>query len=133
MSLHQSLMDSAYDKWETGSYHEFLMRLDFLERSAVVLGNLNYQVENGGFSQWMFNGYNEGSLFLTFVLDDINTEISKQVKGLVVEAMHRFNDYPGVNCADVDNLDDLDSDYYAVSSKFLEEVEQYLESKKVNT
>lgn len=60
----QGLMDSAYGKWndETGvlkgaSYETFLASLPTKERQAVLLGNLNYQVGNGGFHQWVANGY----------------------------------------------------------------------------
>ena len=61
-SVHQALMDQAYQRWENGdlrllSYDEFVDRLPELQRIAVTLGNLNYQVENGGFQQWVENGY----------------------------------------------------------------------------
>lgn len=37
--------------------HEVIDSLSEYHRIAVCLGNMNYQVENGGFSQWIFNGY----------------------------------------------------------------------------
>ena len=62
--FHQKLMDEAYelyrkhDKW---SYEEFITNvpnlLSKLHLYAVVVGNLNYQVENGGWMQWYDNGY----------------------------------------------------------------------------
>lgn len=54
----QGLMDSAYAKWpEGGSQPDMMMTLTPAERTAVLLGNLNYQVQNGGFRQWVDNGY----------------------------------------------------------------------------
>jgi hypothetical protein len=54
-------MDEVYDYWNTDLKN--LTRLQAcdhfgpLHRAAVQLGNLNYQVENGGFSQWWDNEY----------------------------------------------------------------------------
>lgn len=62
---HQRLMNQAYKRWQKGGDLENVPREDFYgkleepHRMAVVFGNLNYQVENGGFDQWFFNGYGE--------------------------------------------------------------------------
>jgi len=54
----QAIMSKAYDKWTDGlSYLEFLQTLERHELVAVVMGNLNYQVNNGGFQQWVDNGF----------------------------------------------------------------------------
>lgn len=61
----QEAMNSAYAIWkenEGWNLEDFYFNLPPLERRAVALGNLNYQVENGGFTQWVFNGYREASL-----------------------------------------------------------------------
>lgn len=51
----ESIMEAAYEKYpEKGP---FLPTLSPRERNVVALGNLNYQVENGGFHQWVSNGY----------------------------------------------------------------------------
>ena len=69
-STHQWLMNRAYDTWEPEEdYTEFLERLDSLHRDAVVLGNLNYQVENGGWIQWYLNGYINGLPYIYDALD----------------------------------------------------------------
>jgi len=67
VSVHQSLMNKAYELWckdedsKSMSYESFLdcveSELGSLHRMAVITGNLNYQVENGGFSQWDGNEY----------------------------------------------------------------------------
>lgn len=52
------LMAGAYAKWgDAETYKYFLRKLTPTELRAVLLGNLNYQVENGGFAQWVCNGY----------------------------------------------------------------------------
>lgn len=59
---HQILMNAAYDLWKKNTDWDkdaFFDRLDYPMRLAVALGNLNYQVENGGFGQWHDNGYAE--------------------------------------------------------------------------
>ena len=72
--IHQRTMDQAYANYqqkagrqEVGrafdgrgkqrSHRNFLDALSEPEQLAVVFGNLNYQVENGGFTQWVDNGY----------------------------------------------------------------------------
>jgi len=64
-SLIQNLMDEVYDKWQT----EECRSMDRLEvvntfftdkhRVAIQFGNMNYQVNNGGWSQWHDNDYSE--------------------------------------------------------------------------
>jgi len=67
---HQTLMNEAYKKWENNDIRreEFLLLLSPVEKIAVVLGNFNYQVCNGGFSQWNYNDYScdTGYLFEMF-------------------------------------------------------------------
>jgi hypothetical protein len=64
-SVHQELMNEAYE-----IYEEFpgIKKTKFIEKvmekgdkyyHAVITGNLNYQVNNGGFSQWNENGYSD--------------------------------------------------------------------------
>lgn len=65
MRNHQDLMDDAYKLWRTQfpeqGYDYFFNELTPLLRKAVALGNLNYQVGNGGFFQWADNGYQEAT------------------------------------------------------------------------
>lgn len=57
----QELMNDVYCVWQSveGKYdkHDIIDAFTEYHRMAVVFGNLNYQVCNGGFSQWIFNGY----------------------------------------------------------------------------
>jgi hypothetical protein len=58
----QALMDEAYDEWrkeENKGKDKWDILNDFSKahQIAVTFGNFNYQVENGGISQWIYNGY----------------------------------------------------------------------------
>jgi hypothetical protein len=126
IGIHQCLMDTSYDLWnnQKWSYREFLMNLDPLHRSAVVLGNLNYQVCNGGFSQWMFNGYTDGNEFLFHALKSMNTQTSTRVMNLVSQALQ-------LDC-DNDDFDHLDSEYYELESTFMKECNEFFQN-RMNT
>lgn len=68
----QKLMDTAYEKWpEKTTKREFLKLLTEPERAAVLLGNANYQIENGGHTQWVDNGYALSGYDLLDVLADL--------------------------------------------------------------
>lgn len=65
INITQNLMDEVYNKWNTPECKS-INRLEIINKfftpkhkAAVQLGNMNYQVENGGWSQWHFNGYSE--------------------------------------------------------------------------
>ncbi len=59
---YETLANRAYEKWDNGSfkglsYEEFVKTLPEVEKAAVLLERLIYQVCNGGFSLWIGNGY----------------------------------------------------------------------------
>jgi hypothetical protein len=56
---HQHLMSQAYSRWDSKDepQKDWRAGMSEAERFAVTMGNLNYQVENGGFRQWIGNGY----------------------------------------------------------------------------
>jgi len=62
-NFHQYLMDKAYDLWKNKNYtyNDFLYQvqteLGGKYYIAVIFGNLNQQVEKGGFLQWFKEGY----------------------------------------------------------------------------
>lgn len=64
-TLHQHLMNEAYKVWQEHkewSYEDFINYLKQnmrLHLKAVLVGNFNYQVENGGIFQWHGNGYSK--------------------------------------------------------------------------
>lgn len=56
----QNLMDIAYARWQADKEMKkdaFIAQLTTAEAVAVHLGNMNYQVENGGWSQYWYNSY----------------------------------------------------------------------------
>jgi hypothetical protein len=58
----QALMDEVYSEWQKeenknkGKW-DILDGFSEAHQIAVVFGNFNYQVENGGIEQWIYNGY----------------------------------------------------------------------------
>jgi hypothetical protein len=90
--MHQELMNSAYDKYADELSHEAWMKiLTPLEQKAVVLGNLNYQVENGGFVQWVDNGYYLDSPLVIECLKEIGTELALRVLAMVEDVLSETN------------------------------------------
>jgi len=137
------LMDEAYQhlqehdsqypesRWnQTQFYHGVMMNLSGFHALACVLGNLNYQVENGGFDQWHANGYAEAAQwFMKSAFDGFYSPATKSVKLIVWDAYTRRIQQE--NGLDV-NFDDLDNKYYVLNQQFLADVEAYLQSKVGN-
>jgi len=90
---HQKLMNEAYDRWQKEgdlgglNYNEFISRLDKPHRNAVLLGNLNYQVQNGGFRQWVGNGYATEAHQILDLLKKIGTETALKVSNMIEQLM----------------------------------------------
>jgi len=142
---HQELMDQAYQKWQNNNWtkQKFWNHLDFLERVAVFTGNLNYQVENGGFAQWFDNGYGDSTDQLVSILtEDIGTETALKVSGLIETALSR-QEYDDEECdcctgrcwheddececeCSYSDYDDLDKEFYKINEQFLADVEEWL-------
>lgn len=143
----QSLMDRAYDKWQTTEnrswdYRRFLLNLDTVERKAVILGNFHYQVCNGGLQQWVDNGYaSSAGVDLLSLLDEIGTETAKKVSEIVKKVLEHvdltaastgWGDYwlEGWDGEEepehILEVQALDTPYYDLSDVFTEEVERYL-------
>lgn len=135
MDCWQKLMDQAYDRWTKGdlkslSYSEFIDELDPLHRKAVLLGNLNYQVNNGGFSQWIGNDYAQQATRVLSVLKEINTPNCNKVAELVKQIIPRLNHSGKLDANEPDeeqSLDGLDKVFYALKD-FPEDVEAFLRS-----
>lgn len=106
-SFWQYIMDSAYDKWD----HDNMKREDFLEqltdyeKTAVIFGNFNYQVENGGLSQWYFNNYSDDLNSLIEFLK--NSDFKKRNEFLSI--LDNFSDIKDA----IEKLDILDDWYQA--------------------
>lgn len=116
-----------------------MYKLSDIEKKAVVLGKLNYQVENGGFYQWVDNGYVSSIEYLLLVLKEMDTETSKKVAELLenirpfvisgVKNTGCFGKYLTLDHEDVmDNIEFnyLDDEYYNINEKFMEDCEEFL-------
>jgi len=130
-STMQALMNTAYEFWQAQkgmSKQQFWNSLDHKPRAAVAIGNLNYQVCNGGFSQWHYNGYSEAFGTIDYVCRQVGTPNSLAVLKLVEEAMTDLQEYDESEDNDEvnDGLDGLDSRFYAINEAFLEDVEAWL-------
>lgn len=127
----QKLMDQAYARFDRGmSLEQFWDQLNADERVAVFVGNLNYQVENGGFMQWIDNGYatNETVAFLNRLFNvRIGFDSTRRVAQLMNQA-YSFAD--GVREEDFDyldsQLDQLDRDFYEINDEMMADVERFL-------
>ena len=89
--IHEKLMDETYLKWAdhaNWTYDELIDSLPKIERVAVLLGNLNYQVENGGFYQWHFNLYGKWADEIISILDDMKLSLSKQFHDVLDTVQH---------------------------------------------
>lgn len=130
MSIHQSLVDKAYDRWRDEwkdlSYEEFISRLPERERFAVLTGNLNYQVENGGFSQWAENGFlSTAPTLLDLLKRYADRPVIAKVRQIVAEAV-RVYDSRNPDATDWNRLSELDQQYCAIKEEFLQEIESIL-------
>jgi hypothetical protein len=131
--LHETLMCSAADKASPGLPRaEMFDALTPQERFATCTGNLNYQVENGGFGQWVFNGYAtpETVAFLQRALVRMGTPAATEVLrllNLVADALpenHRREELDhGVD-------DEACTAYYKVNDAFMVDCEAHLQAGK---
>lgn len=143
VDFHQDLMNEFYAYWQKNNIprKEALEKFSDLHQAAVMLGNLNYQVGNGGFSQWDMNGYSEDIEELLDICDygiALNLEDFKTLKQLLVkfkEVPEPESDTETYSCQDcggegkVEGYDEndedteVDCDYCSGSGEIEEEVD----------
>ena len=127
-NIHETLMDEAYDLFQKNkewTKEDFYYNLDVAHREAVALGNLNYQVGNGGFSQWNYNGYKKDSSYiLRAILSKIknNTEFNELQKGLELA----INYVPSSSGDDDSEYEEKNCDDYYALKNIEEQMEKYL-------
>ena len=137
ITRHQELMDAAYDRWEKNpawSKKDFWANIGPLELEAVCMGNLNYQVENGGFRQWVGNGYctPETLFIIRRVLVRLGSPTAQQVLDLLDEVARIVETYGSEDEMDeydfeqyVEEMDPLDGRFYQLNKQLMEELEAY--------
>lgn len=127
----QELMDAAYDGWQANprkTYRDFLFDLPVDQKEAVLIGNLNYQVENGGFSQWILNGYGAHYEAVLTVLERINTDTSRAAYELIDRKVAPFIHYEH---GEVD-FNAADDAFYALNDQLIADADAYLAAKAVH-
>ncbi len=135
---HQQLMDEAHCVWDREQQQagQFVGLLDVCraltpaQRIAFVLGELNYQVCNGGWQQWVENGYYELADDTAWALLQINTPATRAVERQLdrVRCLVDLADEEPFDPDDEDTFDalnELDDEYYAVE-RFMADVEACL-------
>lgn len=105
-------------------YQDVLNGLNVREQDLVRIAAMDGQVLNGGFSQWIGNGYSENGEALLEALRRLETPHCATVRDIVQKALEMGNEPCDVE--DFDDwtaaLDRLDDEYYAVQSLFIEGV-----------
>lgn len=136
-----------YKRWgaQNLTFKEFLHSLSIDEEVAVLIGVLDSQVCNGGFRQWVDNGY---AIYVTEVVNalyTVGTPTAKKVVNMLLkiqpfldmdlEYEGPFGEYWIYDGDDEeDNIgaeiaDNLDDDYYKINDQLIKDTEEYLNSK----
>lgn len=137
-TIHAQLMDEAYKWWnsrrDSEGYDWFIYNLPRDDwRVAVLLGNLNYQVENGGFEQWHYNGYSSQYARVRVLVEQIDKDVLH-----LLDAFMKLVE-KGIFDSESEEFDEetantlclaLDCTYYNINQKFLTNVNQYLVNMK---
>lgn len=137
----QAEVERIYEAWREDKqpYDDFVDELPKRDRQLMILANLNYQVENGGFEQWIENGYGSQAKRVIKALYEINTEASLKAAELVEEAAEYIDfDSPCGSHIAVDdsededeyeevcnNLDKLDTVFYSINDKLVDDIEEW--------
>lgn len=153
-TLLQKTVDDAYKIWhndEDMSYEQFINCLEGDILLSVLAGNLNYQVENGGFLQWYDNGFSVGGPLLLELLENHKDNyIIREIIEIVDKAMLYLNKFNresasviSNSCSDEidDDLDDLEAEllynlkplnnwYADIGIIFLDQLEIMLKTKR---
>lgn len=153
---HQELMDKAYDFWnQPGNEMDWSQLQDAVsdvEKAALVIGKMNQQVENGGWTQWIDNGYFGDIDTIQSYVSQIPGPASKKVYEILSRVEKEGNTYKEMEAISkgisdgmgynygyeegteaqeyMDNVyeyfDEMDDAYYAINDEFLQEVNSWL-------
>lgn len=130
-------IDERAARARTWSFEDFLNRGcdDDRERHAVILGKLNQQVQNGGWLQWIDNGYGPDTVDdLVEILDKLGP-VGAKVRQMIVDIDEdlikiengALDALEGDEWEDLsNNLDSVCTAFYDVNDAFEAEVEAFL-------
>jgi tetratricopeptide (TPR) repeat protein len=128
------LVNRAYQRWKGELSHmsrgEFYQWIHPLQRKAVLLRELNNQVFNGGFPQWVLNGYGAWINELVDAVKQVGTDAAREVRVILEGVSLLANTEDSRTEENEDNLAGLleyTDRYYNVMSRFGEDVETWLE------
>jgi hypothetical protein len=133
--IHEVLIEEAYALWQKNDWTkaQFFDHLDYTHRIAVALGNLNGQVNNGGFSQWIFNGYKDvhGDFILNILKEIDGREYPQLHAGLkITQSVLEIEDEPEQN--DYDDREDYEYAYEEWNNQFDEHDMEYYKLDKIS-
>jgi len=126
------LANRAYQLWRAdpqASRTEFYWGLHPLQRRAVQLWDLNGQVMNGGFPQWIANGFGHWIADVIESVKQIGTRPARAVQS-ILEGVARLAAGPETQEEADDNVGGLleyTDRYYALAPEFADDVENWLE------
>jgi tetratricopeptide (TPR) repeat protein len=132
-SMWARLVNRAYQLWKgdrQATKTEFYQGLHPLQRKAVLLWDLNRQVFNGGFPQWLQNGYGAWIEEIIDTLKGIGTDAARQVQEIVEGVSRQANEdlkSEAESDANLGVLLDYTDRYYAVAPAFGDDVEAWVE------
>ncbi len=124
----QDVMDKAYKFWNLpeikptiSSFDDFIRKAGIYFQSPKLPGfisvcKLNQQVQNGGLSQWTFNGYSKSWRFAKQTLLDIATPESIQTIDIVTRYNVSRSGYNEEKCT---------NEYYKIDDKIEKQLIQY--------
>ena len=131
------LVNRAYQRARTGDLREvdrgeFYRRLDPVQREAVLLWELNSQVVNGGFPQWVFNGYAPWINEVIAAVQLIRTPVAKNVQKILEDVSLLADENIESDQQSEENLSKLlecTKRYYAVMGEFGPDVDEWLDAR----
>lgn len=111
----QALMDETYNEWRKDenrdkSKWDVLGDFSVSHQVAVTFGNFNYQVENGGIEQWIYNGYcqDDAEKFIEFL--EIGAETDDRCRN-ILDKVYQLDQYAHeTDCDRYGNFTDLDGE-----------------------
>ena len=133
-TVHQKLMDESYKLWKVDQnidYQDFLTKvreeLDETHFFAVITGNLNSQVKNGGFSQWNDNGY---SIAIEDIIDFFRKEnrFDKKYEDVIHKVLRILrNVMDELDYLDIgkEEIKKINYDYHEIFERALEETSNH--------
>lgn len=124
----QAVINDAYE----AHYHDddtvFYARLGARERTAVLVQRLTGQVYNGGWAQWIYNGYGASYHETIAALHAINTPAALEAArlvGLVAPTAKLYAEMRGREVK-LDHLDAYDGPMWELSDQLLADTAAYL-------